>query len=102
MCARNLVDACLRNDPGSLLAFTRQVFGLCDAHGASDADALFEAYRDIVERLIERRSREDVVGMFDALAWDPGQRNLARVLRIDPREWSSVLTVATPSTFSRE
>lgn len=102
MCARNLVDACLRNDPDSLLVFTRQVFGLCGTHGVSNVEALFETYRDLVVRLLDRRSHEDVVGMFDALAWDPGQRNLASVLRVDHREWSSVLTTSVPRLFSRE
>lgn len=101
LCARNLVDACLRNDPDSLLTFTKQVFGLCERHGVSDAETLFETYRDIVVRLLERRSREEVVGMFDALVWDPGQKNLAAVLRVDRREWSSVLTTSAPRSFSR-
>ena len=96
-CARNLVDACLRDDENALFALTRQIFGMCDVHGVANPKALFDEYRDLVNKLTVIKSKDDVVGMMDALVWAPSQRNLAALLDVNPREWSSILTTsATP------
>lgn len=100
-CAENLVDACLRGDASVLFAFTGQIFGLCDAHGASDPETLFEEYRHLVHRMTTRGgSRADAVRTMDALVWDPGQRNLSALLNVRRHEWSSVLTAKTPALFN--
>ena len=98
-CARNLVDACLKNDEGILFFFTRQIFGLCDAHGVADPATLFDEYRYVVRCLMALRSRTDVVGLFDALVWEPSQKNLADLLNVSRRDWSSVLTTEVPPIF---
>lgn len=100
-CAENLVDACLKNDQRTLLVFTKQIFGLCGAHGVADPAALFEGYRDVVRGLMTVRPRADVVGMLDALVWEPRQKNLADLMNVSRREWSSVLTVEAPPLFIR-
>lgn len=100
-CAENLVEACARDDESVLLVFTRQIFGLCAAHGVSNPVDLFQRYRELVQRLARRRSRADIVGIVDALVWDPGQRNLAALLDVRFHEWSSVLTVRAPTIFHR-
>jgi hypothetical protein len=97
--ADNLVEACLSDDPGVLYALTVQVFGMCPVHGVSEPLALFERYRDIVLTLSRRRSRREVAGMMDALAWEPGQANLCATLGFRRDEWSSLLTVAAPPVF---
>ena len=75
--ADNLVEACLSDDQGVLYALTVQVFGMCPVHGVSEPLALFERYRDIVLTLSRRRSRREVAGMMDALAWEPDRRTSA-------------------------
>ena len=76
-CAANLVDACLMHEATELLVLTRQIFGLCDVHGAYNVPELFAKYCRIVNVLMVNRSREEVIGMFDALVWEPTQKNLA-------------------------
>ena len=98
-CAENLVDACVRDDAKTLLVFTKQIFGMCDAHGVANPTALFDEYRDVVRRLMTLRPRGDVVGMLDALVWEPNQKNLADLLNVSRREWSSVLTAEAPPLF---
>ena len=98
-CAENLVDACLKNDEGALFVFTRQIFGLCDAHGVADPVTLFDEYRVVVRSLMTLRSRSDVVGTLNALVWEPSQKNLADMFNVSRREWSSVLTTEVPPIF---
>ena len=99
LCAANLVDGCVRKKISSLYALTKQIFGLCDAHGVSEVRNLFDEYCYLINMLLIRHSREHVVRMMDALVWEPRQRRLAEMMGVTMNEWASLLTVKAPKIF---
>jgi hypothetical protein len=99
LCAANLVDGCVRKEISSLYALTKQIFGLCDAHGVSKVKFLFDKYCYVVDMLLIRHSREHVVRMMDALVWEPRQHRLAEMMGLTRNEWTSLLTVKTPKFY---
>ena len=46
--------------------------------------------------VIKKHSRKDVVQMMDALVWEPQQNKLAKIMGVEKKDWSSLLTVETP------
>ena len=99
LCAANLVDGCVRKEISSLYALTKQIFGLCDAHGVSKVNFLFDEYCYLINMLLIRHSREHVVRIMDALVWEPRQLKLAQMMGVTRNEWASLLTVKTPKFF---
>lgn len=95
-CARNLTDACQKGDFDNLFELTKQIYGMCDAHGVENPKNLFLSYKSLVERLLQRNRKDDVIGMMDALAWEPSQKELARLLNVKSDVWSSILTTRVP------
>ena len=99
LCAANLVDGCVRKEISRLYALTKQIFGLCDAHGVNKIKLLFDEYCYVINMLLIGHSRENVVRMMDALVWEPRQHRLAVMMGVSRNEWASLLTVKTPNFF---
>ena len=95
-CARNLTDACQKNEFAALFVLTKQIYGLCETHGTGNPRELFRSYRFLVFSLLQHNSEERVIGMMDTLVWDPSQKHLASLLNVSGCLWSSILTVRAP------
>lgn len=99
LCAANLVDGCVRKEISCLFTLTKQIFGLCDAHGVNKVNFLFNEYCYVINMLLIKHPREHVVRMMDALVWEPSQLRLAEMMGVTRKEWASLLTVKTPKFF---
>lgn len=95
-CAKNLTDACQKGDFDKLFALTKQIYGMCDAHGVENPKELFSSYKLLVERLLQHKRKEDTIGILDALVWEPSQKQLSRLLNVKRDVWSSILTAHVP------
>lgn len=95
-CAKNLTDACQKGDFENLFALTKQIYGMCDSHGVKNPKELFSSYKLLVECLLEHKRKDDVIGIMDALVWEPSQKQLARLLDVRTDVWSSILTARVP------
>ena len=95
-CAKNLIQACKKDDFDAMFLLTKQIYGMCASHGVENPKKLFTSYKSLVRRLLKVKREEDVIGMMDALVWEPSQKSLAGLLNIKIGFWSSVMTARVP------